>query len=263
MFLWRILAGTYALLWNIASVIALVIAPGLLGMSLAVLGASLIQLVAMHLALSRFAARQMDFKMPASKPLISRLWRIALPFGFVNSGVYLINTIQIPLLGSILGPAAVAPYYLATRISQTLGGAVQLVTLTQNPLFTQQIAAADITGAKFRMSRTIYIGMLLCLIASLFLYFGSPSLVKVWVGPGQYVGRDVLLLVTVNFLIAVLAVVPGHFVLASGSNPFALMTLIQGVLTVVGIIFLCPKIDIAGAPLSALVAGLLTNYWYF
>jgi O-antigen/teichoic acid export membrane protein len=232
-------------------------------MSLAVLGASLIQFAAMHLALSRFAARQMDFKMPASKPLISRLWRVALPFGFVNSGVYLIGTIQVPLLGSILGPAAVAPYYLAARISQTLGAAVQQVTLTQSPLFTQQIAAADTSGAKFRMSRTICLGMLLYLMASLFLYFGSPPLVKVWVGPGQYVGRDVLLLVTVNFLIAGLSIVPGHFVLASGSNPFAMMSLIQGVLTVLGAIFLCPIIGIAGVPLSSLVAGLFTNYWYY
>ncbi len=263
MFLERLISGSYALLWNIASVIALLIAPGILGMSLAVLGASLLQFVAMHLALSRFAARQMDFKMPASKPLISRLWKVALPFGFVNSGVYLIGTIQIPLLGSILGPAAVAPYYLAARISQTLGAAVQQVTVTQSPLFTQQIAATDINGAKFRMSRTICIGMLLYLMASLFLYFGSPPLVKMWVGSGQYVGRDVLLLVTVNFLVAGLSVVPGHFVLASGSNPFALMTLVQGILTVLGVIFLCPIIGIAGVPFSSLIAGLFTNYWYY
>src|SRR5437667_11626160 len=148
MFLWRILAGTYALLWNIASVIALLIAPGLLGMSLAVLGASLVQFVAMHLALSRFAAQQIDFKMPASKPLSRRLWKVALPFGFVNSGVYLVGTIQVPLLGSILGRAAVAPYYLAMRISQTLGATVQQVTTTQAPFFTQQLAAGDVNAAR-------------------------------------------------------------------------------------------------------------------
>jgi O-antigen/teichoic acid export membrane protein len=263
MFLGRIISGTYALLWNIASVIALLIAPGLLGMSLAVLGTSLIQLVVMHLALSRFAARQMDFKMPASKPLISRLWKVALPFGFVNSGVYLVGTIQVPLLGSILGPAAVAPYYLAMRISQTLGATVQQVTTTQAPFFTQQLAAGDVNAARFRMNRTIRIGTLLYVATGLFLYFGSPFLVKLWVGSGQYVGKDVLLFLTINFLIAGFAVVPGHFVLASGSNPFAVATLIQGVLTVTGTIFLCPIIGISGVPLSSLIAGLFTNYWYY
>ena len=263
MFLGRFISGSYALLWNIASVIALLIAPGLLGMSLAVLGASLVQFVAMHLALSRFAAQQIDFKMPASKPLSRRLWKVALPFGFVNSGVYLIGTIQIPLLGSILGPAAVAPYYLAARISQTLGAAVQQVTLTQSPLFTQQIAAGDVSAARLRMNQTIWIGTLLYLVTSLFLYFGSPFLVKLWVGPGQYVGKGVLLFLTINFLIAGCAVVPGHFVLASGSNPFAVATLIQGALAVIGTIFLCPIIGVAGVPLSSLVAGLCTNYWYY
>ena len=105
--------------------------------------------------------------------------------------------------------------------------------------------------------------MLLYLMAGLFLYFGSPPLVKVWVGPGQYIGKDVLLFLTINFLIAGFAVVPGHFVLASGSNPFALATLIQGVLAVIGTIFLCPIIGIAGVPLSSLIAGLFTNYWYY
>jgi hypothetical protein len=68
--------------------------------------------------------------------------------------------------------------------------------------------------------------------------------------------------VTINFLLTGLAVVPGHFVLASGFNPFAIPTLVQGVLTVLGVFFLCPRIGIAGVPLSSLIAGFCTNYWY-
>lgn len=263
MFLGRLISGSYALLWNTASLIALLVAPSLFGMSLAVLGASLLQFVAMHVALSRWGGKEINFKARASKPVIRHLWKVALPFGFVSSGVYLIGTIQVPLLGSILGPAAVAPYYLATRISQTLGAAVQQVTVTQSPLFTQQIAAGHVNAARGRMSRTIQIGTLLYLMTGLFFYFGSPSLVNVWVGPGQYISKGVLLLLTVNFLISGLSVVPGHFVLASGSNPFAVATLIQGGLAVVGTIFLCPIIGVAGVPLSSLVAGVFTNYWYY
>jgi O-antigen/teichoic acid export membrane protein len=262
MFLSRFISGSYALVWNVTSAIALLVAPGLLGMSLVVLGASLAQFVAMHLALSRFAGRQMNFKTPASKSLVTRLWKVALPFGFVNSGVYLVSTIQVPLLGSILGPTAVAPYYLAARISQTLGATIQQMTLTQMPLFTHQLAAGNASGARVRMTKTIWIGALLYLTATLFLYFGSPHLVKVWVGSGQYVEQGVLLLIAVNFMIGGLAVIPGHFVLASGSNPFAITTLIQGALTVIGSIYFCPLIGIAGIPLSSLIAGLCTNYWY-
>lgn len=262
MFLSRLISGTYALLWNVASVAALLIAPGLFSMSLAVLGASLIQYLAMHAALSRFAGQQMDFHEPSSPILLRRLWKVALPFGFVNSGSYLVGTIQVPLLGSILGPAVVAPYYLAARIGQTLGAAVQQVTSTQMPLFTQQCGAGDIRAAKARMKQTICIGSSLYVGASLFLYFGSPLLVRLWVGPGQYVDKIVLAIFTANFLIAGLAVVPAHFVLASGSNPFALTTFAQGLLTIAGVVALCPLIGVAGVPLSTLVAGLLTSYWY-
>ena len=112
------------------------------------------------------------------------------------------------------------------------------------------------------MARTIGIGLTLYILTSLFFYFGSPSLVQLWVGPGQYVGKTVLILIMVNFLIGGLAVVPGHFVLAAGSNPFALTTLVQGALTVIGVIILCPIVGVAGVPLSSLVAGVCTNYWY-
>jgi O-antigen/teichoic acid export membrane protein len=262
MFLGRFINGSYSLVWNLASVIALLLRPGLLSMSLVVLGFSVIQLVVMHLALSRVAGRQINFAAPRSKILIKHLWKVALPFGLVNSGTYLIGAVQVPLLGSILGPAAVAPYYLAARISQTLHAAVQQMITTQLPLFTQQCAAGHMSEAKGRMSCTIGIGAALYIVTTLFFYFGSPALVNLWVGSGQYIGRAVLAVFAANFLIGGLAVVPAHFVLASGSNPFPFMTLLQGVLTIAGVVTLCPLIGIMGVPLSSLAAGLLTSYWY-
>jgi len=262
MFLGRFISGTYALVWNIASVAALLVAPDLFSMAMAVLGVSVVQFAAMHLALSRLAGREIDFTVPASKLLVRSLWKVSLPFGVVNSAVYLVGAIQIPLLGSILGPIAVAPYYLAARISQTLGTAVQQITVTQLPHFTQQLAAGECEAAKNRMARTIRIGFTLYLLASIFLYFVSPSLVRLWVGPGQYVGKTVLILLTANMLIAGLAAIPSHFVLAAGSNPFALSMVIQGLLTVIGTVLLCPRIGVLGVPLSALLAGTCTNYWY-
>jgi O-antigen/teichoic acid export membrane protein len=204
----------------------------------------------------------MDFGMRSSRMLIRRLWKVSIPFGIVNSGVYLVAAVQIPLVGSILGPAAVAPYYLAARITQTFSAAVQQITWTQMPLFTQQLAAGWLREAKHRMARTTLLGAALYVAASLFLYFGSPSLVKIWVGPGQYVERSVLLLITINFLVGGVTITPGHFVLASGRNPFAASTMIQGVLTIAGVFVLCPRYGLMGVPVSSLLAGLLTNYWY-
>jgi O-antigen/teichoic acid export membrane protein len=257
----RAISGTYGFLWNIASVVGLMLVPGLFSMSLGVLACALLQYWAMNLALARAAGTRIDFEAPSSKPFVRRLWKVSLPFGVVNSGVYLLGAVQVPLLGAMLGAAAVAPFYLAARIGQTLHTAVQQVTLTQMPLFTQQLAAGEIAAARRRMLKTLRIGTILYLLSGLFLYFVSPPVVRLWVGPGKYVGMEVLLLFTINFVVGGLTVVPGHFVLASGSNPFALSTLLQGLLTVIGAIFLCPSLGISGIPLSGLIAGICTNYW--
>lgn len=262
MFLSRLILGTYGIVWNVASVVALFIVPGLLSMSLMVLIASALLYAMMHLALTRVAGREIEFSAPASKPMVRRLWKVALPFGLVNSGVYLVGTVQVPLLGAILGAAVVAPYYIAYRITQTLHVAVQQITLTQMPLFTQQLAAGHVPAAKHRMLRTLSLAGVLYTGAGLLLYLGSPSLVRLWVGAGQYVTLSVLLLITINFFLAGVSAVPGHFVLASGSNPFALSTFLQGILTVLGVIAFCPWLGVAGVPVSSLVAGLLTNYIY-
>ena len=262
MFVSRIILGSYGLLWNVGSVFSLLIAPSLVSMSVAVLACSVLQYAAMHFALRCVAGRQIDFHVPASKPLANRLWKVALPFGIVNSGVYLIGAVQVPLLGAVVGPAAVSPYYIAARITQTLNAAVQQITQTQMPLFTQQLAGGCVADAGVRMIRTLWIATVLYAAGSIFLYFVSPSLVSAWVGPRQYVSAVVLFLVTLNFLIAGITTVPGQFVLAAGSNPFAVSTLIQGGLSVIGVIALCPRMGISGVPLASLLAGLVTNYWY-
>ena len=262
MFLSRLILGSYGILWNVASVIALLWIPSLVSMSVAVLGCSVLQYAAMHLALSRLGGRQIDFSVTAPKPLLSRLWKVALPLGVVSSGFYLVGVVQVPLLGATLGAAVVAPYYIAARISQTLHAVVQQMTLTQMPLFTQQLAAGHVPAARNRMVRTLIGGTSLYFLTSVLLYFISPSIVRVWVGPGQYVTATVLLLITINFLVGGITVVPSHFVMAAGYNPFALSTLAQGALTILGIIALCPMIGVAGAPLACLLAGLCTGYWY-
>jgi O-antigen/teichoic acid export membrane protein len=263
MYLTRFIAGTYGLLWNAASVVGLLLFPGLISMSFAVLGASILQYAAMHLALGSSAGKRMRFDIPASRLLVSRLWRISLPFGVVNSGAYLVGTVQVPLLGLLLGAASVAPYYLAARLSQTLHSAVQQLTAAQMPLFTQDLAAGNSQGARQRMRRTGILAGAFYLGSAAFLFFLSPWLVRIWVGPGQYVTTSVLTLISLNFLIAGLTVIPGHFVLAAGSNPFAITTTLQGVATILGMILLCPNTGLAGIPLSSLIAGGLTNYWYY
>jgi hypothetical protein len=97
---------------------------------------------------------------------------------------------------------------------------------------------------------------------ALAIYFAVPTLVSFWIGPGQFLSNGPLLLFSLNYLASSCAAIPAIFVLAGGRNPFALSTVLHGVLTVTGVLVFCPKYGVIGAPLASLLAVLLTNFWY-
>jgi O-antigen/teichoic acid export membrane protein len=258
----RFIAGTYQLAWNLLIMVALWIRPSLAAMALVLFVTALAQFWAMHVALRRLTRGQLTFDGPAPAGMTSRLWRIALPFGFVSSGSYLESAAQVPLLGAVLGPTAVAPYYLALRITQTMQSAVGQLMTSQWPFFTQECAQGHWGGARSRMRQTIGLGLALHVGAALTFYLASPWLVELWVGPDRYLSAGVLAAIAACYLLNALAALPAHFVLASGRNPFAWTTLLHGGMTVVGVLFLCPYFGIAGVPLASIAAGLLTNFWF-
>jgi O-antigen/teichoic acid export membrane protein len=182
----RFFLGTHQLLVNLASAAVLSIRPSLLSMSFVVLASSILLLVFMKAALRRVSAGRLSSPASPCPELDKRLWRVALPFGFVNSGAYLGGAAQIPLLGSLLGPAEVTPYYVALRVSQGLYAAVAQLTTPQLPFFTGEYASGKLQTAMKRMARTITWGTSLHICAAAFLYFGSPPVVDLQARPSPF-----------------------------------------------------------------------------
>ncbi len=261
MYLSRFISGTYQLLCGLFSIISLRLGYGLVGLAVVLLVGSLMQFLAMHLCLSRIAGGKLILNHEDARPLIGKLFKVAVPFGLVSSGVYLVGAAQVPLLGAILGPTVIASIYIALKISQVLNGGVLQIVTAQMPLFTQQCAQGRWADARLRMIKTIAIGASLQVTVALFLYFISPIIVKLWIGPDKYIEGEVLLVFTINYLITCLSGLPAQFVLAGGRNPFALSTSIHGVLTLGGMVLLCPRLGLLGVPLAGLAGILLTNFW--
>ncbi|MBK5276439.1 MAG: hypothetical protein JJE30_15520 [Desulfuromonadales bacterium] len=261
MYVSRLISGSYQLLCGIFSIVVLKFGFGLVGLAVVLFIGSLVQLWAMHSTLMQISPVRLVADFGDTRPLISELWKVAVPFGLVNSGVYLVGAAQVPLLGVLLGPTVIAPIYLAVKISQVFNATVLQITTAQLPSFTQQCAQGHWSLAKKRMLQTLAIGGVLQILMAFFLFFGSPKLVELWVGPNHYIGGMVLFAFSVNYAITCLAGLPAQFVLASGRNPFALSTLMHGIITIGGMIVVCPKIGLLGVPLAGLVAIILTNLW--
>lgn len=261
MYLSRVVAGTYQLLCGGFSILSLWMGFGLTGLAVVLLVSSFVQFIAMHMSLRRISTNQLISMHEKTPLIIGKLCKVAIPFGLVSTGGYLVGAVQVPLLGALLGPSVIASIYIAFKISQTMGSAVLQIVTAQMPLFTKQCAQGHWTDARRRMIKMLIIGTGLHIFVALSLYIISPIVVEWWIGPGHYIEGEVLLAFTINYLITCLASLPGHFVLASGRNPFALSTILHGIFTLLGMMLLCPLIGLLGVPIASLVAVLLTNFW--
>ena len=126
------------------------------------------------------------------RPIIRQTFKVAVPFGLVTTGVYLVGAVQVPLLGAILGPAFVTAIYTALRISQALNGAVLQLVNANLPSFTRECTQGHRKDARHRMISIMTLGAMLQVAASVFIYFTSPEVVLRWIGPENYIDGPVL-----------------------------------------------------------------------
>lgn len=194
--------------------------------------------------------------------MIWPLLKVAAPVGFVNVGAFFVSSIQTPLVGSILGPAAVAPFYLAQKMGQFLNQVSRQYLLPQIPFFTRQLGSGNYSGARKMMLKVILLGVIAAFTANLIFFLLSPQFARMLTGKDDFVDTSVLALMSIDYFILSVAVFFSTFVMASGKNPFVISTLICGGLNIALLAWLVPVVGTIGIPLSSLLSGLLTNYWY-
>jgi O-antigen/teichoic acid export membrane protein len=217
---------------------------------------------AVRLLVHRQAGRHLAACERPAAGLLRSFGRVAIPMGVLNLSSFCVSSVQVPVLGLLLGPELVPAFYLAQRIGQVLNVGVMQVIFPQLPLFTQHLAAGQWQAARHRMKRTIVWVTGMAVLANLGFYFGSPWFVLLWIGPGRYVTSAVLALMAVDYSLLGAAVVWSHFVLAGGENPFVASTVLSGILNLLLLFLLIPALGMVGIPLASLLAGVAINYWF-
>jgi O-antigen/teichoic acid export membrane protein len=263
MFQSRFLSGTYQFVCGIAVIVALLFVRDITVLAMVTAIVTTFYLLMAQRIFRGSMKNAPPHVAPPRADLVRSVWKVAVPMGIVGIGNYFVSLAQVPLLGSLLGPALVAPFYTAQKIGQTLNVAVTQATQPQMPLFTHAVAAGQSQSALKRMERIILFTLAVAIIANAAFFLFSPLFVNVWMGPGHYVDRLTLGLLAINYLVAVISVVAGSFVLSSGINPFMWSALAMGFLSLVGCFVFAPWLGVAGIALSGLIAGILTNYSYF
>ena len=262
LYLTRIFCGTYFLLSGLIVVAILLAGGGLLLMAVSAALLSLLNYAVTREAVRRVAGGRLELPRPLAAAELRRMGRVAVPLGVLSLSGFLVSSIQVPLLGSILGARAVPPFYIAQRLGQSINLAVLNLMNPQLPLFTQELGAGRKDAARTRMARAIVWVTGIAAAANAFFWLATPALVDWWTGSGTSVGRDLLTVMAIDYFILSSAVAWGFFVLASGSNPFMWTTLASGLANVALCVWLVDRFGLIGAPLATLATGIALNYWY-
>ena len=263
MYVTKAISGLFQLVTGFSIVLVLLLKPGLVAISTAVLTFVVVQYFVFHRALRAQAQGRLHPRStPVSPEIMRKLWRTSAPIGLVSSSAYLVTSIQVPLVGAILGAAAVAPYYLAQRIGQAFTQAAVQLLQPQLPLFTREYSQAERLAARSRMVRTIVLVTTAAIIGCSVYFLASPAVVTLWVGPDRYVSAAVLLLMALDYGMLCSTSVWGAFVLGSGRNPFVWSTMANGGLNLLLAAGFCMWLGVIGLPIASMISGLCTNYWF-
>ncbi|HEX5175712.1 MAG TPA: hypothetical protein VFV83_01720, partial [Chthoniobacteraceae bacterium] len=241
----RFLSGTYMLLSGVGAGVSVAFSPRLDAMALAVLISSGFYFLAARAILQRVISIDLVASGHAGE-LPGRVWRSAFSMGVVNTGQWLVSVAQVPLIGIVLGPDKVAPFYAAQKIGQTLNtGALQLVG-PQLPLFTRSLAQGNAAAAAERLRNACTLHTGIALVVNLLFFAIGPVIAGTVLKSGQYVDVGTRAALAVDYTLMAVSVTAAHFVLASGKNPFLWSTLIAGVINIGLGVALAPRLGVFG-----------------
>ena len=261
-YLTRMLSGSQFLLSGFGVVVVLMSGGRLIHMACAVFSIAILNYAAVRWCVHRIVGHRLVPPVRLPKVSLVKCWRVATPLGLLSLSAFMVSSVQVPLVGFLVGPAAVPAYYLAQRIGAVLNQACLQFVFPQLPLFTQEIGARQYLNAARRMSRSLAGVSVSILLVNVVFYAGSPRMVEWWVGPGRYLAGVSLIVMVMDFCLMHCATIWGHFVLASGFNPFLWATLISGGLNLGLCLLLGRSFGVQGIVWASLIAGLCTNYWY-
>ena len=187
--------------------------------------------------------------------------KISFPIGVVNVSSYFFSSIQVPLIAVVLGPRDVAPFYVAQRVVLFISSALLQFAIPVLPSFTTSLGNGFLLEARNSMMaicRWVAVGAFF----GFFIFFCGLGLLSKLFFHIEPIEQSIALWISVDFFVMTASVVWGHFVLASGKNPFLISCLVTGVLNLVFLKLFIGQYGLLGVPISSFFAGLLASYWY-
>lgn len=162
------------------------------------------------------------------------------------------------VIGKLLGPAAVVPYFCTGKVLMVLANQPQLLAQTAQPALSELRAGETrerMIQVVTALTQAILLasGGIVCLVVLV-----NEGFVTWWVGPEQYAGTGLTALLLAAMLLRHWNVTAVYSLFAFGRDRrLSLTSLADGIVTVVASVFLVRFFGLSGAPLGALAGVLL------
>ena len=166
------------------------------------------------------------------------------------------------VIGIFLGASTVTTYSIAYRLCFLATYIFSIITQTIFPAFTKLYTIEDIDGLKSLYLKTVKISVVIMVPIGLFLGFFGRSFINLWVGEGNFVGMNVLLVLVFMDFLHSFGTPPGLLLQAVGRNKaFMFSEMLNAGLNLLLSIILVRRIGLVGVALGTLIASACTSSW--
>ncbi len=175
----------------------------------------------------------------------------------------LLNYTDYIVIGIFLGAISVTPYEIVYKLCFLATYSFSVISSTIFPRFSKLYALGDIEGLRGLYLKTVKVSVGIMMPVTIFLLFFGCEFINLWVGPGNFAGMKILLVLLLMNFIHVVGTPAASLLQGIGKNrEFVYSEVINAVLNLALSIVLIRSMGLIGVALGTLVASLCTSAWF-
>ena len=246
----------------IATVILLPLFPDIRTLSAIYLLQGAVTLCVGHYLLNRRYGIPLFLSCGINKTLLGKLLSEALPVFVTRIGLWMIIESNLLIAGYFLNAASIPDYAILRQLVMTGMSIPNAIPITLAPYASAAHAGGDAERVRYLYLTAIRYSLVITVVWVVGLLLWTPQVLDLWVGPGHFLGYQVLVPVVVNCFFELHSSAHGFFTWSVGKWPFAPLMIVAGILNVALASVGCRFFSFPGLAWGTLLSQATTGYWY-
>lgn len=188
------------------------------------------------------------------------------PFAFkywvTSVAAFLLLKSDQAFIAYFIDSSAIPKYHAAFQIFTALASIGLALSQASQPFISQSWASGNAVDILAMTRRSLLLALSTVACGASIMLNSGESLFHVWLGPGQYIGYEIVLVFSLMTLLETQHLVFASSARATNFEGFAYMAVAAAVINLVLTYVLVQKYGLIGIAIGTMVAQMLTNNWY-